>query len=151
MRANWPYSDCRRRPHLAVRAGERPAISRRAGERDRAGGDLGVPAAPMTRRRRNASLVLSPIVALAWCSDAIAYRPFDGTDAAVAEPGQVEIEFGPAQYLQIGSERTLVAPSVVLNYGIADRWELVLQGEAVHSLMEDASKSSLVGNALFLK
>ena len=27
---------------------------------------------------------------------AFAYRPFDGTDAAVAEPGEMEIEFQPA-------------------------------------------------------
>ena len=105
----------------------------------------------MTRRQRNAGLVLAPILALAWSGDALAYRPFDGTDAAIAEPGQVEIELGPAQYLQIGSERTLVAPTVVFNYGLSERWELVLQGEAVHSLMEDSSKSSLVGNGLFLK
>jgi hypothetical protein len=105
----------------------------------------------MTRRQRKAGLVLSPILAIFWSGDALAYRPFDGTDAAIAEPGQVEIELGPAQYLQEGSERTLVAPTVVLNYGLSDRWELVLQSEAAHSLMEDASKTSLVGNGLFLK
>jgi hypothetical protein len=105
----------------------------------------------MTRSLRNAGLVLSPILAIAWHGNALAYRPFDGTDAAVAELGQVEIELGPAQYLQIGSERTLVAPTVVFNYGLAEGWELVLQGEAVHSLIEDSSKSSLVGNGLFLK
>lgn len=105
----------------------------------------------MTCSLRNAGLVLSPILAMAWHGNALAYRPFDGTDAAVAEPGQVEIELGPAQYLQIGSERTLVAPTVVFNYGLAEGWELVLQGEAVHSLMEDSSKSSLVGNGVFLK
>ena len=27
---------------------------------------------------------------LMWASDALAYRPFDGTDAAVADPRQVE-------------------------------------------------------------
>jgi hypothetical protein len=105
----------------------------------------------MTRSPRTAGLVLSPVLAIAWYGNAQAYRPFDGTDAAIAEPGQVEIELGPAQYLQIGSERTLVAPTVVFNYGLSERWELVLQGEAIHSLMEDSSKSSLVGNGLFLK
>jgi hypothetical protein len=105
----------------------------------------------MTRSQRNAGLVLSPILAMAWSGDALAYRPFDGTDAAIAEPGQVEIELGPAQYLQEGTERTLVAPTVVFNYGLSERWELVLQSEAVHSLMEESSKTSLVGNGLFLK
>jgi hypothetical protein len=74
----------------------------------------------MTRRQRNAGLVLAPILAIAGHDDALAYRPFDGTDAAIAEPGQVEIELGPAQYLQIGSERTLVAPTVVFNYAISE-------------------------------
>jgi hypothetical protein len=69
----------------------------------------------MTCSQRNAALVLSPILAVAWSGDALAYRPFDGTDAAIAEPGQIEIELGPAQYLQEGSERTLVAPTVVFN------------------------------------
>jgi hypothetical protein len=105
----------------------------------------------MTRSLRNAGLVLTPILAMAWYGDARAYRPFDGTDAAIAEPGQVEIELGPAQYLQTGPERMLVAPTIVFNYGLSERWELVLQGEAVHSLMEDSSKSSLVGNGLSLK
>ncbi len=105
----------------------------------------------MTRGQRNAGLVLSLILATAWSGDALAYRPFDGTDAAIAEPGQVEIELGPAQYLEEGSERFLVAPTVILNYGLSERWELVLQGEAVHSLMEESPKSSLVGNGLFLK
>ena len=91
----------------------------------------------MSRRQWRGGLVLSPVLAIAWRGDAQAYRPFDGTDAAIAEPGQVEVELGPAQYLQIGSERTLVAPTVVFNYGLSERWELVLQGEAVHSLMED--------------
>jgi hypothetical protein len=93
----------------------------------------------MTRSLRNAGLVLTPILAVAWYGDAWAYRPFDGTDAAIAEPGQVEIELGPAQYLQTGPERMLVAPTIVFNYGLSERWEVVLQGEAVHSLMEGAS------------
>jgi hypothetical protein len=34
---------------------------------------------------------------------AFAYRPFDGTDAAVADPGQVEVELQPAGRLQEGA------------------------------------------------
>jgi periplasmic divalent cation tolerance protein len=38
---------------------------------------------------------LQPALLLAcWCGTAQAYRPFDGTDAAVAETGELEIEFG---------------------------------------------------------
>jgi hypothetical protein len=60
---------------------------------------------------------------------AAAYRPFDGTDAAVADLNQVEIELQPAGRLQTGSQSTLVAPAVVYNYGFAERWEMVLQTE----------------------
>ena len=55
-----------------------------------------------------------------------AYRPFDGTDAAVAERDAVEIELGPTGFLRIGSGRFLVAPAVIANLGLADHWELVL-------------------------
>src|SRR5690349_10176396 len=32
------------------------------------------------------------VVAICWAPMAAAYRPFDGTDADVAEPGEVELE-----------------------------------------------------------
>ena len=35
---------------------------------------------------------------------AFAYRPFDGTDAAVTEPGKAEVELQPAGRLQEGSQ-----------------------------------------------
>lgn len=38
-----------------------------------------------------------------WSGPAAAYRPFDGTDAAVADLGQVEIELQPAGVLHAGS------------------------------------------------
>ena len=55
--------------------------------------------------------------------EAWAYRPFDGTDAAVAETGEVEIELGPVEYLREGAERTLLAPNVRINYGFIPGWE----------------------------
>ena len=103
--------------------------------------------APMTRW---APLALTSLAAL-WASDALAYRPFDGTDAAVAEPGLVEIELGPARYQQIGPDGALFAPDVIFNYGVAERWELVLQGSLTRSLQAEASGVALTGNALFLK
>jgi hypothetical protein len=60
---------------------------------------------------------------------AVAYRPFDGTDAAVADAGQLEIELGPAEYLRVGSERTLFAPSARFNYGFAPGWEATVEGD----------------------
>lgn len=105
----------------------------------------------MTSRQRPARLALAALLIVACCDTAFAYRPFDGTDAAVAEPGLVEIELGPAQYVEQGSDRSLVAPTVIFNYGIAERWEVVLQSELIHSLMEDSRRTSLRGSGLFLK
>ena len=61
-------------------------------------------------------------------SPSLAYRPFDGTDAAVAAPGEFEAELGPIGYLRQGHDKNLVVPDGVLNLGIAPDWELVLQG-----------------------
>jgi len=105
----------------------------------------------MTRRPLSAGPALAILLIVACGSEAFAYRPFDGTDAAVAEPGVVEIELGPAQYIEQGSQRALVAPAVVFNYGIAERWELVVQGDLTHSLIEDSRRTSLLGGGVFLK
>ena len=71
---------------------------------------------------------VTQLYAPAW-----AYRPFDGTDAAVANSGEVEIELQPAGLLQEGSQegsnKTLVAPVTVINFGLPDRWEAVVQGQ----------------------
>jgi hypothetical protein len=86
-----------------------------------------------------------------WCGAAQAYRPFDGTDAAVAAPGEVEVELGLVEYLREGSERALFAPNVRLNYGFAPGWEAVLEGKLAHGLTDGTSGTRLVGNGAFLK
>ena len=86
------------------------------------------------------------ICLLAW--PAAAYRPFDGTDAAVANLNEVEIELQPAGHLQTGSQSTLVAPAVVYNYGFAERWEMVLQTEVDSP---PGSPSSFAASGAFLK
>ena len=45
--------------------------------------------------RRIALWVVIGILAAGWARPAAAYRPFDGTDAAVADLGEMEIEFQP--------------------------------------------------------
>jgi len=80
---------------------------------------------------------------------AAAYRPFDGTDAAVADSGQVEIELQPAGVLHSNSQTVATGPYAVLNYGFADRWELVLQGEAQGP--PPAAGPTSVPNGAFLK
>ena len=62
------------------------------------------------------------IPASAW-----AYRPFVSTDAAVAEPREVEIELGYFNLDRTGRENTISTPHVVLNYGIAKNLELVAE------------------------
>jgi len=49
------------------------------------------------------------------------------TDAAVAEPREVEIELGYFNLDRTGRENTISTPHVVLNYGIAKNLELVAE------------------------
>ena len=72
----------------------------------------------MTRGRRVAGLVATASLLLVG-RDALAYRPFDGTDADVAEYGDFELELGPTQYYREDGRNFLVAPATVLNLGIA--------------------------------
>ena len=74
--------------------------------------------------KRSAVAGLVSISFAGGATQAFAYRPFDGTDAAVSESGQLEIELGPAEFLWEGSDRTLVAPNLQLNYGFSEKWEL---------------------------
>ncbi len=75
--------------------------------------------------RRAAAVALA--LAAAWPLAARAYRPFDSTDAAVADKGEVELELGPVGWLVEGPDRSVVAPSLVLNWGFAERWEAVAE------------------------
>ena len=101
--------------------------------------------------KRVAGAILAPVLVAAWTQGALAYRPFDGTDAAVAEPGVIELELGPVQYFELGSAPVLFSPDVVFNYGIGERWEFVLQGRLAHELLPDSQGPNLVGNGVFLK
>jgi hypothetical protein len=101
--------------------------------------------------RRIVGGLLSLLPMFAGSGEALAYRPFNGTDAAVAEPGYLELELGPIQYFEVGSTPTLFSPDVVLNYGIGERWELVLQGRVAHELLPDSQGPNLIDNGVFLK
>src|SRR5215470_5253972 len=101
--------------------------------------------------RRGVARILLPVLAIGWSQAALAYRPFNGTDAAVADPGQIELELGPIQYFELGQAPTLFSPDVVFNYGIGERWELVLQGRLAHELLPDSQGPNLIDNGVFLK
>ena len=86
-----------------------------------------------------------------WCGEAEAYRPFDGTDAAVADPGDVEIEFGPVEYLREGAEHMLFAPDLRVNYGFALDWEASLEGDVSHGLTAGIPGTSVTESEALLK
>jgi len=48
------------------------------------------------------------------------HRPFDGTDAAVAAPGELEVELQPAGVQHEQGAKTLIAPWTVLNIGLSE-------------------------------
>ena len=86
-----------------------------------------------------------------WCGEAVAYRPFDGTDAAVAETGEIEIELGPVEYLRIGAVHTLLAPDLRINYGFIPGWEAALEGKLTHGLTAGIPGTSLLESQALLK
>jgi len=97
-----------------------------------------------------ASVILFVALMGEWATPVAAYRPFDGTDAAVANVKEVEVELQPAGRLRQGPDKTLVAPATIINYGFAERWELVMQGQGETPLSE-SGVSSLTEAGVFLK
>ena len=91
------------------------------------------------------------LCALSCGGNALAYRPFEGTDAAVADVSELEIELGPAEPLRDGRQRSLTAPETVFDLSVAKDWEVGLQGQAVTLRSLGPAQPSLVGDALFLK
>jgi len=75
--------------------------------------------------RRLAAVALA-LATLAPCAQA--YRPFDGTDAAVAETGVFELEAGVGR-VHSGDVHSVALPSLVFNYGLAHDTEIVLEGQ----------------------
>ncbi|GAC1317919.1 MAG: hypothetical protein NVSMB28_06070 [Collimonas sp.] len=105
---------------------------------------------------RLGKLSLKPIMCIALLSvigaPAYAYRPFDGTDAGTAEPGIFELEFG-SSYLHQGKEKSLSAPAVVGNLGLAGDTELVLEGRLERQFGDftDTRRTSLSDTAFSIK
>ena len=101
-----------------------------------------------------ANIIASPCLACLWLVAAVtpasAYRPFDGTDAAVAEKGKMEIEMQPAGVFKDVSGTTLIAPAARFNYGLTETWEAVLEGQIEHPL-SPSGPSSVTAAGAFLK
>jgi hypothetical protein len=83
-----------------------------------------------------------------WPQAAFAYRPFDSTDPAVADPGELEIELSPASFRRSDAADTWIAPQLKVNYGIAPNWELVVEGQGEHTR---GATGVVIDNAVFLK
>src|SRR3954451_24529472 len=81
---------------------------------------------------------------------ASAYRPFDGTDAAVVDKDKVEIELQPAGLFKDVSGKTLIAPAARFNYGYTENWEAVLEGQFENPLTP-SGPASLTASGAFLK
>lgn len=70
----------------------------------------------------------------ALAGPARAYRPFDGTDAGVAERRSLEVEAGPVGYDVRGGSREISTPQLTVNWGFAEGWESVVEARHVYSL-----------------
>jgi hypothetical protein len=98
-------------------------------------------------------VVLGALCSLWPVHHALAYRPFDSTDADVARAGEVELEIEPLGYLQEGQNRYLVSPATVVNFGVAGEREIVLEGQVreARNSPPDVPATSLVATGLSLK
>lgn len=74
------------------------------------------------------AFICGVILTAVWVEPAYALRPFDGTDASVAGPGELELELGYLSYLREGEQKSVTAPSAVINLGLENGNELVLEG-----------------------
>jgi hypothetical protein len=97
--------------------------------------------------------ILLCLVAFLFAHPAYAYRPFNSTDAAVAARGEMELECGPLGYVVDADGRFLVVPSFILNFGIAEGWEVVVEGRNFFRLqpMSAERRNTLRETALSLK
>lgn len=101
-------------------------------------------------RAATASLVLT---ALLFASRAEAYRPFDGTDADVAELGSFELELGPVHWYDRAGKNYLIAPATVLNLGIFEHTELVVDFQHFVALgaLDGRPRQALRGTDVLVK
>ena len=96
---------------------------------------------------------ISALALLCHAGPALAYRPFDGTDADVAKAGETEIEFGPVQWLRQGGKRFLQAPALIANVGLSREHELVVEGRHEIALDREPGepRSALIDDGAFIK
>jgi len=104
--------------------------------------------ASLAVRCANASLILLGVGSCV--GPAFAYRPFDGTDAAVAVPGEIEVELQPAGIQHEQGTQTLIAPWTVVNIGLSEGWEAVFEGRG-ETPLSPLGPTELIDAGAFLK
>jgi hypothetical protein len=82
-----------------------------------------------------------------------AYRPFDGTDAAVTGPGEIGFELQPAGLLREGSQTRLVTPAAptIVSLGVAEGWEVNAQGQVEIPVGHLRGRTTIVDTGVFAK
>ena len=83
-------------------------------------------------------LISGAMVAAICSAPAYALRPFEGTDAGVAGPGELEVELGYLAFQREGARKSVIAPAAVVNFGIEGGKELVFEGRARTRLRPEA-------------
>ena len=102
--------------------------------------------------RRAVLLVATPVALVVGLRDAAAIRPFDGTDASVADAGTVEFEMGPVDWIGVGGGEDALAPLAVVSIGVARDWELSAYAQPSWLLSESSgSRFALLDAALQAK
>ena len=91
------------------------------------------------------------VVAALVCApgSARAYRPFDTTDADVLSDGVAELELAPLGFLHEGSDDFAVLPALVLNYGLSQRVELIVEGQYQEPLRSSVERRSRITDTGF--
>ena len=89
----------------------------------------------------------------AFAGHALALRPYDSTDADVAPEHEFELEFGPYGRLRQGDQKSVIAPALIANIGLAGGRELVIEGKLQHlrDAPPDVHSTNLIDAGVFLK
>jgi hypothetical protein len=103
--------------------------------------------------RISTCIALCTIGIALWSRNVLAYRPFDSTDASVADAGQFELELGAAGSLHEGAEASFIASAFVANFGLMKDREIIVEGVVKTTAGDSADdpRTSLVDAALSLK
>ncbi len=102
----------------------------------------------IVRHAASTARILVALGLVGFPAPAGAYRPFVSTDAAVADPKEVEIELGYFNLERTAGRNTFIVPKAVLNYGIVRDLEIV--GEFQIETPPDQS-AQVAEPGLFLK